>query len=71
MMTVKDLKEMLTKFPDNLPVFVSGYETGYANIQKVKDTRVTLNKNTQDWEGPFEEEENSDVRAIVIQREGR
>ena len=77
-MTVKELKEILNKYPDNLLVLVDGYEAHYDSIEKVKTIKVR-DKYKSSLIGRFEEIESEDdwdekkepieyYSAIVIRR---
>ena len=77
-MNVRELKEILNKYPDDLLVLVDGYEAHYDSIEKVKTVRVK-DKYRNALIGRFEEIESEDdwdekkepieyYSAIVIRR---
>ena len=71
-MTVKELMDLLEKYPDDLRVVVNGYEDGYDDIssERIFTRKIQLDAGTQDWEGkhgdpPYETEETTDDAKIV------
>ena len=52
-MTVKELAELLEKYPDDLRVVVNGYEDGYDDIapERISVKKIQLDTKTHDWEG--------------------
>ena len=52
-MTVKELVELLEKYPDDLRIVVNGYEDGYDDIlpERISTTKIQLDAGTHDWEG--------------------
>ena len=77
-MTVKELMELLGKYPDDLRVVVNGYEDGYDDIspKRIFTTKIQLDAGTHDWEGqhnePLPANESTDdvkiVEALVFRR---
>ena len=77
-MTVKELVELLEKYPDNLRVVVNGYEDGYDDIlpERISTTKIELDAGKHDWEGQhgaaFPEDESTEdpkiVEALVFHR---
>ena len=78
-MTVKELMELLEKYPDDLRVVVNGYEDGYDDIspERISTTKIQLDAGIHDWEGqhgdpPYESEAAADdakiVEALVFHR---
>ena len=68
--TVGELIKVLNEYPKDMPVFVSGYESGYENfylpiVQKVR--RISENMY---WDGEFQIDENG-IEALVLEREVR
>lgn len=68
-MTIKELKEKLNSYPDNLRVLVDGYEGGFSEISEVKKTKVRLNVHTESYYGPHDDTENADTEVLIIRRE--
>ena len=70
-MTVKELVELLEKYPDNLRVVVNGYEDGYDDIltERISTTKIELDAGKHDWEGQhggaFPEDESTEDTKIV------
>ncbi len=56
-MTVKEFKEQLKKYPDNMRVVVSGYESGWDDIKidSLSIRTVFLNYGKKDYEGQHED----------------
>ena len=52
-MTVKELVELLGKYPEDLRVVVNGYEDGYddLSLERISIIKIQLNTQTHDWEG--------------------
>ena len=53
-MTVKELMELLGKYPDDLRVVVNGYEDGYddLSLERISVIKIQLDTQIHDWEGP-------------------
>ena len=71
-MTVKELMELLEKYPDNLRVVVNGYEDGFDDISpnRIFTRKIQLDAGTHDWEGkhgdpPYQGEATTDNTKIV------
>ena len=71
-MTVKELVELLEKYPDNLRVVVNGYEDGFDDIspERISTTKIQLDAGTHDWEGQhgglsYESEATTDNAEII------
>ena len=77
-MTVKELAEILKKYPDDLRVVVNGYEDGYDDIspKRIFLTKIQLDAGIHEWEGqhnvPPDIDESTDdpeiVEALVFRR---
>lgn len=77
-MTVKELAELLKKYPDDLRVVVNGYEDGYDDIspERISATKIELDAGKHDWEGqhgdPLHDDESANdpkiVEALVFHR---
>jgi len=68
--TVGELIKVLNEYPKDMPVIVSGYESGYENfylpiVQKIR--RIPENMY---WDGEFQIDENG-IEALVLEREVR
>jgi len=75
-MTVKDLIEYLTLENPNKRVVVDGYESGYDEVEKIKNVLIKPNPHKGDaekynnwWDGEFQEslDKNSEI-AILLPR---
>lgn len=67
-MKVKELILELQKCNPEDIVLVHGYEVGYCDVDKIKKIKVELNVNTESYNGPHDETENSTVDAYLISR---
>ena len=78
-MTVKELVELLEKYPDDLRVVVNGYEEGYDDLspERISVIKIQLDTQINDWEGQhsdlygLEKEITDDVEiveALVFRR---
>ena len=71
-MTVKELAELLEKYPDDLRVVVHGYEDGYddLSLERISVVKIQLDTQIHDWEGQHSDfhgspEEITDEAEIV------
>jgi hypothetical protein len=72
--TVGQLIEILKGFPPDMPVVVSGYESGYENFYQPTIRKLTHNPENMYWDGQFQPAEARDkeaFEAIILAREGR
>ena len=78
-MTVKELAELLGKYPNDLRVVVNGYEDGYDDVspERISVIKIQLDTQIHDWEGQHSdfygsEKEISDdaeiIEALVFRR---
>ena len=78
-MTVKELAELLRKYPEDLRVVVNGYEDGYDDLspERISVIKIQLDTQIHDWEGQHSdfygsEKETTDdaeiVEALVFRR---
>ena len=69
--TVAKLIEALKVFPGDTPIVMSGYESGYENIEPPKLTRLQQQKENKYWDGEFQEAEQEGeniLDAVVLNR---
>ena len=52
---VAELIEMLRSMPQDVPVFVEGYETGLDAIHALRLVHVIAQRNANDWDGEYRE----------------
>ena len=71
MMTIKELKEVLKSFPDDLRVLVDGYEGGFSEISTVAIVKVELDIHSESFYGPHDDTEKANTDVVVIRREVR
>lgn len=67
-LTVGQLRTVLESYPENARILVEGYEGGFAEIGKIKETKVKLDHNSEDWLGPHDEVEGADTPAVIFIR---
>ena len=78
-MTVKELAELLGKYPNDLRVVVNGYEAAFDDVspERISIIKIQLDTQIHDWEGQHSDfhgspEEISDdakiVEALVFRR---
>jgi len=65
-MTVKELIEILKKFPSDTLIVTEGYETGYEPIKIVRIIKVEEVQDRHWWDGKFEISENSEAIEVVF-----
>ena len=69
--SVAELIEALKKYPQDLPVLVSGYEGGFENILPPIIEKLNHKPENPNWNGEFqiaEEENETDLEAVVLRR---
>ena len=69
--SVAELIEVLKKYPQDLPVLVSGYEGGFENIMPPTMEKLKYKPENPNWDGEFqtaEEENEGDLEAVVLRR---
>ena len=67
--TVAELISALQALPQDLPVLVSGYETGFENPLPVAVMTVTHEPSRPYYDGEFQRsEEETGIKAIVLRR---
>jgi hypothetical protein len=72
--TAGSLMEILKDFPADMPVVVSGYETGYENFYQPQIMKLSFHPESDYWDGQFqiaEPDESDCFEAIVLGREFR
>jgi hypothetical protein len=69
-MKVKELIKKLSELPQDMEVFVDGYEGGYSDIEVSNPKGIALNVNKEDYLGPHEDDENSSLLAVILKRKG-
>ena len=69
--TVGQLTEILKEMPQDLPVVVSGYESGYENFFRPHIAELTHDPDNDYYDGEFQHAEKSDkntFKAVILQR---
>ena len=66
-MTVKELKDKLSEFPDDMTVVVSGYEDGYDDIYSdVEKIMIYKRQNKCWWEGDYRNQIPNDTELTDV-----
>ena len=68
-LTVKDLIQILSKYPSHLRVLVQGYEGGYCDIFEAKQIPVAFDMHKEEYMGPHDDDEKSNQTAILLVRD--
>lgn len=69
--TVRQLIEALDPLPPDLPVLVSGYESGFENVHTPAVARLQHEPENPYWEGEFQpaaENGGAAIEAVILQR---
>ena len=71
MINVKQLKEILDRYPDELLIVVPGHEKGADPVREVKTVAVIPQPSNPWWEGKFQiadedEQDNSNCRQALL-----
>ncbi|TGL13507.1 hypothetical protein [Leptospira meyeri] len=72
--TVKELIQMLKTFPEDLPIFVSGYESGYDCFYKPEIIELVHRPDNMYFDGEYqipEANESPNISAVVFARVNR
>ncbi len=68
--TVGDLKRILEDFPSDMPVLVSGYDSGYENFTHPYVIKVEHNPESYYKDGQFEHSATG-IEVLILEREWR
>lgn len=68
--TVGELIEVLKEYPKDMPVIVSGYESGYENFYHPTVQKVAHLPDNMYWDGEFQVDENG-IDVLILEREER
>lgn len=52
-MTASELIRKLNDLPPEIKIVVRGYENGYNDIIRLKNRKITINKESNWWEGEY------------------
>lgn len=69
--TVAELITELQKLPLNLPVVVSGYDSGYEDFYHPLVLQVSDNPDEWYTDGRFQQNEKSELKVVALIREKR
>ncbi len=72
--TVKELIEILKTFPEDLPVLVSGYKTGYEDFYHPFVCELVRKSENMSWDGEYqipEKGEVAELSALILARMNR
>ena len=73
-MNVKELRELLAHYPDDMPVMVDGYEGGLCDLDadRIESAPVFTNVNRESYYGAHEKarpgETGWNVKALILHR---
>lgn len=73
MMTAGELLACLREFPDDMPVLVEGYETGWDSIADIRAASVVRELDPDDWDGEYqlvERDQAGQAVALIVGRRG-
>ncbi len=73
-LTVKDIKALLEKYPDDMPVMTHGFKEHYDPVSDPEVLSVKYNEENWDMFGKYEaceEGEKDSIEALVFFRDGR
>lgn len=65
-LTVRHLIALLQQYPDDLPVVVQGYETGYDPVTDVQTLPIAETPNRAWYEGVYRDADQSGETALLI-----
>lgn len=65
-MTVQELINILNNCNKSLPIVVQGYEGGFDDVIGIKETRLILDANSEDYLGHHESAKNDINASIAI-----
>jgi len=68
--TVGELIKTLEQHPEDMPVIVSGYETGYENFYLPHVKKVKHLSENMYWDGQFQLDDNG-TDVLILEREAR
>ena len=71
LVTVKEIIDILKSFPDDLPVLVSGYESGYERFHHPEVRKLVHKPENMYYDGEYqlpETDESPALAALVIER---
>lgn len=72
--TVSELAEILKSFPQDLPIVVSGYESGFENFFHPIVIKLKHKPENMYYDGEFqlaEKEDNNTFEGVILQRDER
>lgn len=69
--TVGELIRILEAFPQDLPIMVSGYESGYENFQEPKVVRLSYMPGSPYYDGEYQlagKDDKTWIEGVVLTR---
>ncbi len=69
--TVKELIQILEEFPEDLPVLVDGYESGYGHFYAPRIQKLKYEPENSHYDGeyqPINNEAEQNIDAVILQR---
>lgn len=74
LLTVKDIRSLLKKYPDDMPVMTHGFKEHFDAVLSPELIQVKYNEENEDFCGMYEaceEGEKDSIEALVFFRDGR
>jgi len=68
--TVGELRDLLQQFPEDMPVVVSGYKSGYENFYHPYVVKIACFPENPEHEGQFQRDDNG-TDVLLLEREMR
>ena len=79
MMNVRDMIDLLRRYPEDMRVVVNGYEQGYDDLspEQISVVPITLNTGEHDWDGQHgdagdlstaAQESATTIKALLLRR---
>ena len=68
--TVGELMEILKQHPKDMPVIVTGYESGYENFYQPFEKKITHLPENRYWDGEFQLDDKG-IDVLILEREVR
>lgn len=74
-MNIRELKAFIKDLPDEAPVLIEGYESGFSDVDRIAFTPVCHHVRTDNyWDGPYqlpdpEIDVQEEPKALIMTRE--
>ncbi len=64
-MTASELIRELEKYPPDVRIVVAGYESGFDDIETIKEISVKIYPKKQEWDGKYEKSKSSSAMKFI------